>query len=685
MVSPLVSLSFKSLAFVRLLVPFMLGIALSYWGILSDTSLVVLLAMLAVVLLLLQTIGKRPPRLFVYFLLFFLLGAWHGLAQLRPSVLGQVEGRTSWISLIEGMPIEKKNTWQLQVRILGYYQNDSLHFFRRPPKLLAHYRKNKSMEKEAPCQWQVADTLIIWGKPQVLTLPKNPKAFNYGSYLKRQGISAQLWFGPDSFQHKIGTANWPFTAFRAAQQQQLFQKLQRYLKEPKHAAIAAAFSIGYRADLDPASLQTFISTGTIHILSVSGMHVALLCLFINFLLKPLDLLPAGQRYRYVLSMALVWLFAWLCGLAAPVLRASLMYSFWLLGRWLCKDQQGLNILACSAFLLLLFDPLLLFDIGFQLSYLAVVGIMLGYPLAKQLYFPKAYILQQIVAIVYISISAQLSTCLLLLYYFQQFPTYFLLGNLWMNLPASMILVVALVLMGSPFEGLNTWLGLILDKSIAYSLQGLQWLETLPMANLQGIYVNAGQLLLGYCLLFLFLMAIRFRSAMLWNGSMLLTVGLLLWMQVGHLEKKQTVAFKVYQVGKELAVSWIDQGRVQLFSSYDSLQHANLRFSTWPDLGQYAQVRDIQFTQVPTERNVILQLGSAKRMLICNERCSYSQPVDWVLLRHNASWEDRDFPKACILLDGSNSNFYIQQSIQKLTRLNRSYYLLKDNFAYVWKR
>ena len=310
--------------------------------------------------------------------------------------------------------------------------------------------------------------------------------------------------------------------------------------------------------------------------------------------------------------------------------------------------------------------------------------MLGYPLPSN-YFPKTYVLQQVVAIAYISMSAQVSTCLLLLYYFQQFPTYFLLGNLWMNLPASMILIVALFMMGSPFEGLNTWLGLVLDKSIAYSLQGLRWLEGLPMSNVQGIYVNAGQLLLGYCLLFLFLMAIRFRSARLWNGSMLLAIVLLIWMQVGHLEKKQTVACKVYQVGKELAVSWIDQGRVQLFSSYDSLQQVNLRFSTWADLGQYAQVRIFILPKYRKERNVILQLGSQKRMLICNERCSYSHPVDWVLLRHNARWKEQDLPRACILLDGSNSNLYIQESIQKLTRLNRSYYLLKDNFAYVWKR
>src|SRR5690606_15518078 len=157
-------------------------------------------------------------------------------------------------------------------------------------------------------------------------------------------------------------------------------------------------------------------------------------------------------------------------MAPPILRAGIMISFFLLSLMVRRKQIPLNTLAASAFFILLFTPKALFDVGFQLSYMAMLGILLLYPLLTNLYLPVNKYLGWIVAYSYVSIAAQLFTLPFVLYYFGQFPNYFLVANLFISLPSTAVMYVGLALAVLPFDMLNILLGKILDFLLVFCLE-----------------------------------------------------------------------------------------------------------------------------------------------------------------------------------------------------------------------
>lgn len=203
------------------------------------------------------------------------------------------------------------------------------------------------------------------------------------------------------------------------------------MHKPEAFQIAVALLFGYRSELEATTKEAFTKTGTIHILSVSGLHVSLVFGVMSLLLGWLDRFKHGKMMRCSIVLLFVWVYVILTGMSPAILRAGIMISFFIVSLLSGRRQIAVNTLLTSALFILLLAPQYLFTVGFQLSYAAILGILLLYPLLTKLWLPNNKGLKRIVQYSYVSIAAQIFTLPLTLHYFGQFPIYFLIANLFM--------------------------------------------------------------------------------------------------------------------------------------------------------------------------------------------------------------------------------------------------------------
>lgn len=214
-------------------------------------------------------------------------------------------------------------------------------------------------------------------------------------------------------------------------------------------SVLATITVGYREAMDRNVRQRFSVAGVAHILAVSGFHVAVVCGFLSFMLSFLPRSEPCRWIRFLLTVLLLWTFVAVTGLAASAVRAALMLTLFLTGGVLGRMTERYNILAASAFCMLVYEPLYLFDIGFQLSYLAVLSILYFQPRLQRLIEVRNPLLRAPWQWLTVTLAAQVGTAFLCLYYFGQFSTVFLLTNLPMTLLATLLIPMGLVWMMLP--------------------------------------------------------------------------------------------------------------------------------------------------------------------------------------------------------------------------------------------
>ena len=327
---------------------------------------------------------------------------------------------------------------------------------------------------------------------------QNPHQFDYRRYLRHKGILWQCYTDSNSWttlppaNSQLSTLN---LQFPKATQRRLVERLRRTALTPTQQGIAEALLLGWRDDLDPDTQRQFRDAGITHLLCVSGLHVGIVAWLAGLLLLPLGMRRWARTLRGMVQMAAVWLFVCITGMAPSTLRAGVMFSFLLLGDIAGRRGTGLNNLCTSAVLLLLVRPGLLFDLGFQLSYSAVLGIMaLMRPLERLLPIPdKAlawWLPRKVWGYLCLSTAAQLGTLPLVLYHFHQFPTWFLVANVTVVPFAALLLgtVIAVVLTGGWPALCGAATGLL-----RLELEGIdaltRWIGTLPCATLDSLYCD----------------------------------------------------------------------------------------------------------------------------------------------------------------------------------------------------
>ena len=271
---------------------------------------------------------------------------------------------------------------------------------------------------------------LLYVKPEFVTInaPLNPHQFDYKFYLAKQGIHQQVFLEKEGFK-SLGLDQFSFIGVAAKIRDKVQESLQKYYFKVDELAVINALLLGQRQEISKDLIEDYSKAGAIHILAVSGLHVGIILLILSSLLKPLERIKNGRVLKTILIVLLLWMFAFVAGLSASVVRAVAMFTFLAIGLSFKRKNVILFSLITSMFFLLLFKPMFLFDVGFQLSYLAVFGIIWIQPKLYKIYKPRFKLDDKIWQLFTVSVAAQLGVLPLSLYYFHQFPGLFLLSNL----------------------------------------------------------------------------------------------------------------------------------------------------------------------------------------------------------------------------------------------------------------
>lgn len=346
-------------------------------------------------------------------------------------------------------------------------------------------------------QLKYGTRLIIKNTSQEIKGPQNPYEFNYKRYLAFNQIYRQAYITKNNFlviDELGGNALWKI----AYQAQSFFNaSLLKYVQGINEIAISKALLYGYDDEIDPELVRAYSNTGTLHVLAVSGMHVGLIFWLINLVLIYFDKKHYQRIIKAIISLLIIWAYSLLCGLSPSILRASVMFSFVALGNMRKNKPNIYNTLAASAFVLLLFDSNMLSNVGFQLSFLAVFGIVSIQKYFKNWFTFNSKIGNEVWNIISVSIAAQLATFPLGLLYFHQFPVYFIASNLLIIPLTTLVIFVAIAMIFmagmaqilSVFSYVAMALGWVVKWLIFITNIIVLWLEKLPFSFISGIQIN----------------------------------------------------------------------------------------------------------------------------------------------------------------------------------------------------
>ncbi len=353
----------------------------------------------------------------------------------------------------------------------------------------------------------------------------NPFAFDYRKYLANRGFYHQLYLPHEAWTIIPYKGIKPVRAYAQLMQQQLLETYRLTGMDRTRLSLLSALTLGYKNDLEANTRQLFAEAGVMHVMALSGFNVAVIVLALSMVLCFCNRSLAGRIFRAILIIATVWMFAFVTGLSPSVTRASVMVTFLISGKTFNQEINTYNILFATAFFVLLISPALIADVSFQLSFAAVLGILILHPPLFSLLSFKNRLAKSAWQLFTVSCAAQLSTMPLTLFYFHQFPVYFWLTNMYVIPLVSVIIWLAVVFLVVSFiTPLMTLLGKILSWLVFILYESVAITEKLPFSLIENIHVNAVQSVLLFSLVVSFaLLLMHRRMSHLWLFLSLLVI------------------------------------------------------------------------------------------------------------------------------------------------------------------
>ncbi|MDQ6478208.1 ComEC/Rec2 family competence protein [Dyadobacter sp. LHD-138] len=435
-----------------------------------------------------------------------------------------------------------------------------------------------SIPKDAAQVPEVGDDLVVAGNLERPKPPMNPDEFDYRKYLWNKGVAWTAYL-PDHTYRVIKSADKPggIYVWSHSISQWSDRQFRVYVENDKSYGLVKAMLLGRRDDLRSDQIDDYTTSGTVHILSVSGMHVAVIFFVLKSLLGWLKHLRGGKYIYLTLITALLGFYALVTGLPPSVQRATLMCVVFVIAEVFGRKHHAMNTLALSAFIILLIDPRALFDVGFQLSYLAMTGIFLFYKPLYSILSPANWLFKYGWQVTAMSFAAQLATFPLSLYYFHQFPSYFWLVNPFVITFTNFLLPAALLLLFAclgPFLWMQTWVGLFVDFCGRLTNVSVSLPKILPGYLLDNLSLDKTEVLLLYLTLFLAWLAYELR-AYVWLKSSAGLVALFVFYAVAISLQKYVVSKGViHAVSKHTVVSFKERDRLYIYCDGGFLADTN---------------------------------------------------------------------------------------------------------------
>ncbi|WP_411766519.1 ComEC/Rec2 family competence protein [Winogradskyella sp. A3E31] len=361
--------------------------------------------------------------------------------------------------------------------------------------------------------------------------PKNPYQFNYNNYLQQRQVYHQTYLRPSEL-FQLDSEKTSIYGYADEFRSKVNRKLKASGFEKESLSIINALLLGQRQDIDATIYNNYVNAGTIHILAVSGLHVGIILLILQFILKPLLYVKQGRTLQIIIIVIALWSFAIIAGLSPSVTRAVTMFSVIAIAMQLKRPTNIYNTLTISAFIILLFKPIYVFDVGFQMSYLAVLAIVSFQPIFYKLWQPKLWAIDKLWQIFTVTLAAQIGVVPISLYYFHQFPGLFFISNLviipFLGLILSTgILIIALALLNSLPKFLVDTFSFIIESLNAF----IAWIAQFENFLLRDIPISLLQVLASYLGIATLLWVIKqksFRALTLFLTSIILFLGASTW-------------------------------------------------------------------------------------------------------------------------------------------------------------
>ncbi|MFN4087260.1 MAG: ComEC/Rec2 family competence protein [Spirosomataceae bacterium] len=415
-----------------------------------------------------------------------------GLAS-RPKPIPKQMEAPYYLIQFDHFPEETPKTWRVKAQLKGSLDSSN-RWSPRKGHLLIY------IDKQSTVQLVPGFTYIVKGKLQPIPLPDRETDFDFHTYMKRQGIAYQIWVSRSNLVLASKASSFSLKRWLLFQARAVGGFYKRYIFPKEAADVTEAMITGRRDHLSDEVKDHYTAAGAVHILAVSGMHITLVYGLLTLLFRgQIWIWPkAWVKPKLIISIITLTLYAGFTGLTASVMRATVMFYLVLVGQWFQRHSSGENLLYATALLLLVIEPNWLFDVGFQLSFVAVWGILTFYPTILRWWLPENKAIYWIWELTALGLSAQLVTFPLTLYYFHQFPTYFYITNLVTAFLAAALVPLGLGLWAcAGFETLASGIG-ILTGWCAWGLNRLNGeIAHLPFSVVTGFYMTRIEVFLWY--------------------------------------------------------------------------------------------------------------------------------------------------------------------------------------------
>ncbi len=505
----------------------------------------------------------------------------------------------------------------------------------------------------------IDDILITRAEFKSLIPPLNPDQFDYKSYLEKQHIYHQL-FIKNQFLLRANSKIHTVFGMAAIIRKHINFQLKKYKFTTEELAIINALFLGQRQDISQEVFSNYANAGAIHILAVSGLHIGIILIILNFLFKPIEKLKNGYLFKTILLVSILWGFAIIAGLSASVTRAVTMFSIVAIAMHLKRPTNIYNTLAISMFVILLFKPLFLFDVGFQLSYLAVFAIVVIDPFLYNLWKPKNWFLNKYWHTLTITISAQFGIIPISLYYFHQFPSLFFISNLVIIPLLGFILGFGIfIILLASFNKLPQFLADSFGYIISTMNNFVEWISQQHTFLFQNISFNLLQVLASYVLtisivrLFIKKNYIRLRFFLI--GVLFFQIS---FIYTQYQSPKNE--FIIFHKSRNSLIGNISNNKITVTHNFDSITSSKNNIITNYMIGNH-----INSIEKDTFKNIYML--NKKVVLVIDSLGLYnikSLKPDYVYLRQSPKINlnrliDSISPKQ-IIADGSNYKSYIQQ-------------------------
>ncbi len=493
----------------RLVIPFIIGILVNYYFAFPLSVILIGLGITLTALFYFTTSKNKQSQLslsgwvgiVVYSSLFF-AGSFAGNysnALNNPNHVTYKNNYQKLLVRVITLPEEKEKTYKVTAHVEFVIKNDTL--ITSTGKILLYLGKTAF-----DSTIKYGDYLLIKNKLQAPATALGKDSFNYAKWLSHKNIYYTAFLKSNDYIKTGNNKANPLFTFSYATRSYFDSILHTYLPNKDTYSVASAIILGIRNHIDEEYTNAYARSGTIHILAVSGLHVGAIYLVLSLLLSRLKKRKWVLLVKAISLLCGLWFYALLTGLSPSVVRATTMFSFIAIGEVLGRKTNVFNSLAAAALFTLAIDANAIFQVGFQLSYLAVAGIGLLYHPLFHLLTPKTWLLTKVWQLVSVSTAAQIVTFPLALYYFHQFPNYFLLANI-LIVPLAMLAVYTglLLLLVSAIPPLAVYIGKALHLILFTNNYLAKTIEGLPYAYTSNIYISWVEVIALYiAIVFLFL-------------------------------------------------------------------------------------------------------------------------------------------------------------------------------------